>query len=262
MTARDLRDIKIQPVILSGGTGTRLWPLSRVIYPKQLIPLTSKLSMLQEAVRRVSDADRFAPPFVVCNDEHRFIVAEQLRELGVTPRAIVLEPEGRNTAPAAAVAALMSLAEDDKCQLLILPSDHIIRNLKGFLASLHKGTGAARNGALVTFGVKPGSPETGYGYIEMGDEIEQAPGCYSVARFVEKPSRPTAESLLATGDYYWNSGMFLFAAKSYLREIEQFQPDILAACRAAVVGDRRIWISFASRMKPSGRHRPSQSITR
>ena len=236
MAGQKHQTTKIQPVILSGGTGMRLWPLSRALYPKQLMPLASKLSMLQETFRRVSNTKRFAPPLVVCNEEHRFIVAEQLRELGVRPRAIVLEPEGRNTAPATAVAASMVAAEDPRCLLLLLPSDHIVRAFKGFLAALHKAEKAARSGALVTFGVTPNWPETGYGYIGRGAALEDAPGCYRVARFVEKPDRATAQRLLEAGEYYWNSGMFLFGAARYLEELERLRPEIVAACRAAVAG--------------------------
>ncbi len=230
---------KIQPVILSGGAGTRLWPLSRTLYPKQLMPLNSEFSMFQETVRRVRDTERFAPPLVVCNTEHRFIVAEQLREIEAPPSTIVIEPEGRNTAPAAAVAALLSAEQEPDRLLLLMPADHVVRHAGGFLAALEKGEKAARRGALVTFGLKPERPETGYGYIRQGRKLARAPGCYRVARFVEKPDRPTAERLVREGDCYWNSGMFLVGAACYLSELERLQPDVLAACRAAVAGGCR-----------------------
>jgi len=231
-------DTRIRPVILSGGTGTRLWPLSRALYPKQLMALTSELSMLQETVRRVSDPERFASPLVLCHEEHRFIVAEQCRALGVSPRAIVLEPEGRNTAPAAAVAALMALQRDGDSLLLLLPSDHVIGDTKAFLSAVDKARKAAAGGALVTFGIAPERAESGYGYIRQGEPIRTAPGCYRIARFVEKPARAEAERLIADGDCHWNSGMFLFAAERYIEELDRLRPDIVAACREAVIQGR------------------------
>lgn len=225
---------KIHPVILSGGTGTRLWPMSRAQFPKQLISLASELTLLQETVRRVGNIRRFGPCLVVCNDEHRFVVAQQLRVLGVQPRAIVLEPQGRSTAPAAAVAALMLAAEDSEALLLVLPSDHVVRDVAGFHAALDIAAKAARGGALVTFGVTPCRPETGYGYVRRGAELADVTGCYYVTRFVEKPDRTAAESLIAGGECYWNSGMFLFTAARYLDELGRLQPDMLAACRSAV----------------------------
>jgi mannose-1-phosphate guanylyltransferase/mannose-6-phosphate isomerase len=239
MAGRASPDTRIRPVILSGGTGTRLWPLSRALYPKQLMPLTSELSMLQETVHRVSDPERFASPLVLCHEEHRFIVAEQFRELGVSPRAIVLEPEGRNTAPAAAVAALTVMEQDGDCLLLLLPSDHVIGDTKAFLTAVDKAKKAAASGALVAFGIAPQRPETGYGYIKQGKAIKKAPGCYRIARFVEKPDRAEAERLIADGDCHWNSGMFLFGAKRYIEELDRLRSDIVAACREAVVDGRK-----------------------
>ena len=228
------RSALIQPVILSGGVGTRLWPLSRALYPKQLLPLASERTMLQETARRVADPARFAPPLIVCNDEHRFIVAEQLREIGVVPAAIVLEPVGRNTAPAAAIAALMLQARAGEGPMLLLPSDHVIGDSAGFHAALDPAAAAARDGALATFGMAPTKVETGYGHIQRGAPLGDIAGCYRAARFVEKPAPELARSMLDEGDWYWNSGMFLFAAASYLEEIERLQPAILSACQAAV----------------------------
>ena len=222
----------IHPVILSGGSGTRLWPLSRSAYPKQLMPLLSDESLLQETVRRITDPGRFAPPLLVCNDEHRFIVAEQLREIGVAPARILLEPVARNTAPAAAAAALST--PHPEAVLLLLPSDHHIADREKFLAAVDRALPAAEAGALVTFGMTPTRPETGYGYILRGEPLPTAEGCFHVARFVEKPDRKTAESYLADGRYVWNSGMFLFRADRLIAEMETHAPAVLEAARRAV----------------------------
>lgn len=234
MTSTTTRSKPVHPVMLSGGVGTRLWPLSRALYPKQLLPLHSDMTMLQETVRRVRDNALFAAPLVICNDEHRFIVAEQIRTLGVQPRAIVLEPEGRNTAPAAAVAALILAREDAEALLLLLPSDHVIEDTVGFHAAATAAIPAAEAGAMVTFGMKPHNPETGYGYIRRGGALPDAPGCYRVERFVEKPEAAAAEAMLAEGGWLWNSGMFLFGAKSYLAELERFQPGMMAKCQTSL----------------------------
>jgi len=222
------------PVILSGGAGTRLWPLSRELYPKQLLPLTSRYTMLQETVRRVAGLDATAPT-VVCNEAHRFLVAEQLREISCAPRAIVLEPKGRNTAPAIALAAHASLACDEgDLLLLVLPADHVIRNLPAFHRAVQAAAIAASDGALVTFGVVANAAETGYGYIRRGT----AQG-YRIAEFVEKPDAERARAYVASNEYYWNSGMFLFRARRYLQELEKYAPDIAAACRSSFAGATR-----------------------
>ncbi len=226
----------IHPVVLSGGSGTRLWPLSRAAYPKQLMPLVGERSLLQETIHRVDDARQFAGPVLICNDEHRFLVAEQLRELGCKPEAIVLEPIGRNTAPAVAVAALM--AQPDSV-LLILPSDHHIVDAATFRTAIAVAAKAAEAGSLVTFGIKPTTPETGYGYIRRGAALASTKGAYKVAAFVEKPDAPTAEKYLAAGDYLWNSGMFVFRADRFLEELAKFEPAMLAAVKEAVAGATR-----------------------
>jgi len=222
------------PVILSGGSGTRLWPLSRESYPKQFLPLVEDISMLQATWRRVAPlAGR--RPIVVANQEHRFMAAEQLREMGAEPSAILLEPVGRNTAPAIAVAALEALRDGDDALLLVLPSDHVIRDEAAFHAVVRAALPAAREGRLVTFGIVPTSPETGYGYIQAA----AGEGVRAVAQFVEKPDRATAEGYLASGAYFWNSGMFLFRASRYLQELERWQPAMLTACRQALDEARR-----------------------
>ncbi len=217
------------PVILSGGSGTRLWPLSREAYPKQFLPLVDDDSMLQATWRRVAPLAS-AAPLVVANEEHRFMVAEQLRQVGCTPAAILLEPVGRNTAPAIAVAALQATARGDDPLLLVLPSDHVITDADAFRQAVQMAATAAGEGKLVTFGIVPSGPETGYGYIRAAS----GQGVRAVAQFVEKPDAATATDYVASGDYFWNSGMFLFRASVYLAELERHQPAMLAACRAAL----------------------------
>ncbi|UXB20674.1 mannose-1-phosphate guanylyltransferase/mannose-6-phosphate isomerase [Stenotrophomonas maltophilia] len=219
----------IVPVILSGGSGTRLWPLSREAYPKQFLPLVGDDTMLQATWKRVASIAG-AAPIVVANQEHRFMAAEQLRECKVLPQALILEPVGRNTAPAIAIAALQALANGDDALLLVLPSDHVVRNEAAFHAAVKQAAVAAEAGKLVTFGIVPTAPETGYGYIKAaaGESVR------AVDRFVEKPDLATAEQYVASGEYFWNSGMFLFKASRYLKELETLQPAILAACRQAL----------------------------
>lgn len=221
--------LPIIPVILSGGSGTRLWPVSREAYPKQFLPLVGKDTMLQATWKRVA-AIAGAAPIVVANQEHRFMAAEQLRECDVTPQALILEPIGRNTAPAIAIAALQALAADDDGLLLVLPSDHVVRNEKAFHQAVAHAAVAAEAGKLVTFGIVPTAPETGYGYIKAA----KGDGVRAVDRFVEKPDLATAEQYVASGEYFWNSGMFLFKASRYLQELEKLQPAILAASRKAL----------------------------
>lgn len=224
----------IHPVILSGGSGTRLWPMSRSAYPKQLMPLVGEQTLLQQTAARVAEAGQFAAPLVVCNEEHRFTIGEQLRQAGVAPRAILLEPVGRNTAPAAAAAALVLLREDRDALMLLLPSDHFIADDAAFRTAIAQAAAAAQAGALVTFGIAPSRPETGYGYIRRGAPLQEAPGCFAVARFVEKPDLTTAEGYLREGSYSWNSGMFLFKAARLIEELERHAPAVLSATRAAL----------------------------
>ena len=224
------------PVILSGGSGTRLWPLSRELYPKQLLPLVGERTMLQETAARLTGLKDLGAPIVVCNDSHRFMVAEQFRELGSGTQAILLEPAGRNTAPAVAVAALVALAGDTDPILLVLPADHVIRNVAAFQAAVSAGRAAAESGKLVTFGVVPDRPETGYGYIRR----EKGAGpAYAVAEFVEKPDAATAGKYVSSGDYFWNSGMFMFRARTFLGELKAHAPAILSACEDAVAAAKR-----------------------
>jgi mannose-1-phosphate guanylyltransferase/mannose-6-phosphate isomerase len=219
---------QLQPVLLSGGSGTRLWPLSREAYPKQFLPLAGDDTMVQATWLRVEALADLAP-IVVANEEHRFLVAEQLRQVGAPVPAILLEPVGRNTAPAIAAAALQAMAGGADPLLLVLPSDHVVRDVAGFQRAVREASSAAEAGALVTFGIVPDAPETGFGYIqaEAGDGLRQ------VLRFVEKPDAATARSYLDAGGYYWNSGMFLFRASRYLEELARFRPDIVDAVRAA-----------------------------
>ncbi len=221
--------LPIVPVILSGGSGTRLWPVSREAYPKQFLPLVGEDTMLQATWKRVAQIAG-AAPIVVANQEHRFMAAEQLRECNVTPQALILEPIGRNTAPAIAIAALQALANGDDALLLVLPSDHVVRDEKAFHEAVKQAAAAAQTGKLVTFGIVPTAPETGYGYIKAA----AGQGVRAVDRFVEKPNLETAEQYVRSGEYFWNSGMFLFKASRYLAELEALQPAILAASRAAL----------------------------
>ncbi|MGG2099239.1 mannose-1-phosphate guanylyltransferase/mannose-6-phosphate isomerase [Stenotrophomonas sp. NRRL B-14846] len=224
----------IQPVILSGGSGTRLWPLSREAYPKQFLPLAGELTMLQATWKRVAPIAARGP-LVIANEEHRFVAAEQLQQVGAEPAAIILEPVGRNTAPAIAVAALEATREGADALLLVLPSDHVITNETAFRSAVQAAAAAAEAGKLVTFGIVPTGPETGYGYIKAAD----GQGLRAVERFVEKPDLDTATGYVSSGQYYWNSGMFLFKASRYLQELERFQPAMLAGSRQAWQQARR-----------------------
>jgi mannose-1-phosphate guanylyltransferase/mannose-6-phosphate isomerase len=228
----------VQPVLLSGGSGTRLWPLSREAYPKQFLALAGEDTMLQATWRRVAPLSA-AAPLVVANEDHRFLVAEQLRVIGAPAARIVLEPVGRNTAPAIAAAALVAMADGSDPLLLVLPSDHVVRDAEAFRAAVTEASSAAESGALVTFGIVPQAPETGFGYIQAeagqssAGQSSPGEGVRRVLRFVEKPDAATAQAYLDDGGYFWNSGMFLFRASRYLEELGRHRPDILAAVRAA-----------------------------
>jgi len=224
----------IQPVILSGGSGTRLWPLSRESYPKQFLPLTGELSMLQATWHRVAPLATRAP-LVVANEEHRFVAAEQLQQVGANPQAILLEPVGRNTAPAIAVAALEATRDGGDALLLVLPSDHVMADEATFQRIVREAVPAAEAGKLVTFGIVPSGPETGYGYIKAAG----GQGVRAVERFVEKPDLATAESYVASGEYLWNSGMFLFKASRYLAELGKLNPLMLETVGLAWTGAKR-----------------------
>ncbi len=229
----------IVPVILSGGSGSRLWPLSRSAYPKQFLPLVGDESLFLSTISRLPKGKDYGAPMIVCNDDHRFLVAEQMRHQGIEPSAIMLEPVGRNTAPAVACAALFALELDENAILLVMPSDHVIRELDAFQACVATGAKAAEGGELVTFGIVADRPETGYGYIrrvESGkdDGRNPRPSIFPVAEFVEKPDMETARRYVESGNYFWNSGMFMFRADSYLEELKRHVPEILDASKAAI----------------------------
>jgi mannose-1-phosphate guanylyltransferase / mannose-6-phosphate isomerase len=224
---------KLHPVVLSGGSGSRLWPLSRGLFPKQLLALAGENSLIQDTVLRAKAIDCFAP-IIICNAEHRFLIAEQMRAANVAPARIVLEPAGRNTAPAVAIAALMIAETDPNGIALVMPADHIVRNRTKFAESVASAMAAAERGYLVTFGIAPNAPETGYGYVQRGDALQDLAGTFAVKRFVEKPDAATAASYIAAGDYSWNSGMFVFKASVFLEELGRLEPDMLANCRAAL----------------------------
>jgi mannose-1-phosphate guanylyltransferase/mannose-1-phosphate guanylyltransferase/mannose-6-phosphate isomerase len=223
----------IIPVILAGGSGTRLWPLSRKLYPKQLLPLLDRHTLVQNTLLRLQGLEGIADPVVICNEEHRFIIAEQLRAMDANPSAIILEPVGRNTAPAVAVAALRVLAIDPRAVMLVLPADHLIGDPGSFHAAVTEAAAHAEKGHLVTFGIVPTAPETGYGYIRQGRALDGS-SARAIDRFVEKPDLATAEGYVASGEYFWNSGMFVFRADTVLAELERFAPAIVEACRRSL----------------------------
>mgnify|MGYP003408525984 CR=1 FL=1 len=222
------------PIIMAGGSGSRLWPLSRQLNPKQFLPLAdADFSMLQATIKRLEGLDA-ALPRLICNEQHRFLAAEQMRLLGMEQVNILLEPVGRNTAPAIALAALQACNDAEDPVLLVLAADHLIQDDQAFQASIRAALPLAQRGKLVTFGIVPTHAETGYGYIEKGDNLGS--DGFMVSRFVEKPDLLTAQEYLASGSYFWNSGMFMFRARRYLEELERFRPDILSACRDALSG--------------------------
>lgn len=246
----------IVPVVLAGGSGTRLWPLSRSLYPKQLLPLVNERTLLQNTVDRLGGLPGVTSPLVISNGEHRFMVAEQLRDQDV---AILLEPVGRNTAPAVAIAALEALAREDDPVLLVLPADHLIDDEVAFRGAVARGLACAEQGDLITFGITPQQPETGYGYIRKGEPVTASDDVFRVARFVEKPDPATAQEYLNSGEYLWNSGMFMFTARRYLEELERFAPEMLAACREAHAG-KVIDLDFIRLAEEAFSRCPSDSI--
>ncbi|MGI4732338.1 MAG: mannose-1-phosphate guanylyltransferase/mannose-6-phosphate isomerase [Janthinobacterium lividum] len=229
----------IVPVILSGGSGTRLWPMSRPERPKQLLALTAQETMLQITAQRVG-GEAFAPPIVVANAAHADEVERQLGAVAATARSLILEPVARNTAPAIALAAIEAGGTDPTggaAPLLVMPSDHVIADIDAFHAAIEAALPLVHQGWLVTFGIAPDAPEVGYGWIQVGKAI--VPGVHHVARFVEKPPRDRAEAMLASGDHAWNGGIFLFRADRYLEALAQYEPGILAAAQAAMAGATR-----------------------
>lgn len=245
------------PVILTGGAGSRLWPVSREYYPKPLLPMFGEKTLLQETATRLDGLDGMGDPVLVCNEEHRFLVAEQIQLLHKQTDGILLEPEGRNTAPALTVAALHLAATQPDVLMIVMPADHVIPERSLFEKAVSAGSHLADGGYLVTFGIVAGHPETGYGYIRRGTEL--SPGTYQVDSFVEKPDLVKAESYLASGDYYWNSGIFLMRADRWLEEIETHQPDMLEACKQAMQ-DARKDSDFIRLDKNAFMRSPSDSI--
>lgn len=229
--------MRYSPVILTGGAGSRLWPVSREFYPKPLLPMFGDKTLLQETVIRLDGIDGLGDPLLVCNEEHRFLVAEQINQLGKTPDAILLEPQGRNTAPALTIAALYLADKKPDTLMVVMPADHVIPDRQVFENAIAAGSHLADGGFLVTFGIVARHPETNYGYIRRGDELNN--GVYQVTSFVEKPDLDKAESYLASGDYYWNSGIFLMRADRWLEEISAHSPAILDACKKAMAESKR-----------------------
>ena len=252
---------RIHPVVLSGGAGTRLWPLSRAAYPKQLLALVSERSLVQETVARGMADAVLAAPIVVCNEEHRFVIDDQLRQIGAETQKIIVEPVARNTGPAVAAAALWLAATDPQALMLVQPSDHVVGSEAAFRRAIARAVPAALAGRLVTFGVKPTRAETGYGYIRAGAALAEAEGVMAVDQFVEKPDRDSARQLVESGAVYWNSGIFLFGARQFLDELGRLDAAMLDACRRAVEAGTEDLGFFRLDAAAFGQA-PSQSIDR
>ncbi|WP_027359816.1 mannose-1-phosphate guanylyltransferase/mannose-6-phosphate isomerase [Desulforegula conservatrix] len=226
-------------VILAGGSGTRLWPLSRELYPKQLINLVNEDTMLQNTLTRLNGVEKKGSPIIICNEDHRFMVAEQIRQIGTQTPTIILEPAGRNTAPAVAVAAFHAFRSDHDAVLLVMPADHHIENSEAFAKAMNTAAKIATNNVMITFGIVPESPETGYGYIKKGkaccsDDINEKTEAFLIDSFVEKPDLETAKKYVESGEYYWNSGMFMFRAGTYIEELSKYAPEMIKQCETAV----------------------------
>ena len=250
--------IRIIPVILSGGTGSRLWPSSRALHPKQLLKLSSsKYSMLQETLLRLDGIKNLQAPIVICNQEHRFTIAEQLQEINIQNSKIILEPEGKNTAPAALIAALETKKTEPNSMLIVLPADHFIQDIAQFHRALDIAIKAACDNKIVTFGITPNKPETGYGYIQLGEKTND--NSFNIKQFVEKPDLASAENYLAQGNYLWNSGMFVFAAQCFIDEINKHSPDMLYPCQTSLEKST-IDLDFIRLDQASFKQCPSNSI--
>lgn len=226
--------IRLTPVVLCGGAGSRLWPLSRSHAPKQFLTLASDRTLLQDTLLRVADPARYNPPIIVCGEDHRFLAAEQVRQIGIAPAALLLEPVGRGTAPAIALAALKSIQNDRASVVVIMPADHVILDNEELHSAIKNATNAAREGRIVTLGIKPSHPATGYGYVTAGQPLADVPGCFEIERFIEKPPLEAATALVQKGRHYWNAGIFIGYPEVFLAELEARCPEIVEVCRDAI----------------------------